>query len=434
VQILGLRIYPKILPISSIISGSNFFRLIEVEAPSLISRHSVNTPLQSGILGIDSLIPVGHGQRELIIGDRQTGKTTVAVDFIINQFKQNTYENFINEYSGLLADIGIVEDPTINFDLLENDAEYCSTICIFTAIGQSGHSIEDDGYIIIVKAAASDEAILQYFAPYSACTIGEEYRDNGYKALIIYDDLSKQAAAYRQISLLLRRPPGREAYPGDIFYVHSRLLERAANLDRLYKGGALTALPIIETKASDVSAYIPTNVISITDGQIFLETDLFYRGIRPAINVGSSVSRVGSAAQKKLFKLVTGSLKLELAQFREVEAFAAFSTDSLDDVTKHALKRGSRLIELIKQRPYDPIDTLSEIILVYSGMSGILDSINLSEIQTFKNNVIQIIRAGLSTAFFNTYILFCIFEEYDSGNFSKNMFLENVRLFLYSII
>ena len=323
---------------------------VEVKAPGIIPRQSVNEPMQTGLKAIDSLIPIGRGQRELIIGDRQTGKTAVAVDTIINQ-------------------------KSIN----ESEDEKKKLYCVYVAIGQKRSTVaqivktlEDAGamkYTTVVSATASDSAPLQFLAPYTGCTIGEYYRDNGMHALIIYDDLSKQAVAYRQMSLLLRRPPGREAYPGDVFYLHSRLLERAAKLNESNGGGSLTALPIIETQAGDVSAYIPTNVISITDGQIFLETELFNQGIRPAVNVGLSVSRVGSAAQTKAMKKVAGSIKLELAQYREMAAFAQFGSD-LDQATQKLLNRGSKLTELLKQNQYSPLTVSEQVVLIYAGVKG----------------------------------------------------------------
>ena len=323
---------------------------VEVKAPGIIPRKSVSEPMQTGLKAIDSLIPVGRGQRELIIGDRQTGKTAVAIDTIINQKKIN-----------------------------ESDDESKKLYCIYVAVGQKRSTVaqivktlEDAGameYTTIVSATASDSAPLQFLAPYTGCTMGEYFRDNGMHALIIYDDLSKQAVAYRQMSLLLRRPPGREAYPGDVFYLHSRLLERAAKLNDESGGGSLTALPIIETQAGDVSAYIPTNVISITDGQIFLGTEIFNQGIRPAINVGLSVSRVGSAAQTKAMKKVAGSIKLELAQYREMAAFAQFGSD-LDASTQQLLNRGSKLTELLKQKQYSPMTVEEQVISIFCGVRG----------------------------------------------------------------
>jgi len=347
---------------------------VDVKAPGIIPRQSVNQPMQTGLKAIDSLIPVGRGQRELIIGDRQTGKTAVAIDAIINQ-------------------------KTINKSGNEKEKLYC----IYVAIGQKRSTVaqivktlEDAGameYTIIVAATASDPAPLQFLAPYTGCTMGEYFRDNGMHALIIYDDLSKQAVAYRQMSLLLRRPPGREAYPGDVFYLHSRLLERAAKLSDKEGGGSLTALPIIETQAGDVSAYIPTNVISITDGQIFLETELFNQGIRPAVNVGLSVSRVGSAAQTKAMKKVAGSIKLELAQYREMAAFAQFGSD-LDASTQKLLNRGSKLTELLKQDQFSPMPVAQQVIAVFSGVRGFLDDVSLNDIKGVEKNIYEEIKAS----------------------------------------
>jgi F-type H+-transporting ATPase subunit alpha len=345
---------------------------VEVKAPGIIPRQSVSEPMQTGLKAIDTLIPIGRGQRELIIGDRQTGKTAVAIDAIINQ-------------------------KTIN----ESDDEKKKLYCIYVAIGQKRSTVaqivktlEDAGamkYTTVVAATASDAAPLQFLAPYTGCTIGEYFRDNGMHALIIYDDLSKQAVAYRQMSLLLRRPPGREAYPGDVFYLHSRLLERAAKLSDANGGGSLTALPIIETQAGDVSAYIPTNVISITDGQIFLETQLFNQGIRPAVNVGLSVSRVGSAAQTKAMKKVAGSIKLELAQYREMAAFAQFGSD-LDASTQKLLNRGSKLTELLKQNQYSPLTVAEQVISVFTGVRGYLDDIELNQIKNFEKDILEKIK------------------------------------------
>ena len=345
---------------------------VEVKAPGIIPRKSVNEPMQTGLKAIDSLIPIGRGQRELIIGDRQTGKTAVAIDTIINQKKIN-----------------------------ESNNEKKKLYCIYVAIGQKRSTVaqivktlQDAGamdYTIVVSATASDPAPLQFLAPYTGCTFGEFFRDNGMHALIIYDDLSKQAVAYRQMSLLLRRPPGREAYPGDVFYLHSRLLERAAKLNEDNGGGSLTALPIIETQAGDVSAYIPTNVISITDGQIFLETELFNQGIRPAVNVGLSVSRVGSAAQIKAMKKVAGSIKLELAQYREMAAFAQFGSD-LDVSTQKLLNRGSKLTELLKQDQYSPMTVAEQVISVYTGVKGYLDSIDINQIRSFEKDLLELIK------------------------------------------
>ena len=349
---------------------------VEVKAPGIIPRKSVGEPMQTGLKAIDSLIPVGRGQRELIIGDRQTGKTAVAVDTIINQKKIN-----------------------------ESDDEKKKLYCIYVAIGQKRSTVaqivktlEDAGameYTIVVSATASDPAPLQFLAPYTGCTFGEFFRDNGMHALIIYDDLSKQAVAYRQMSLLLRRPPGREAYPGDVFYLHSRLLERAAKLNDDNGGGSLTALPIIETQAGDVSAYIPTNVISITDGQIFLETELFNQGIRPAVNVGLSVSRVGSAAQTKAMKKVAGSIKLELAQYREMAAFAQFGSD-LDASTQKLLNRGSKLTELLKQDQYSPMTVAEQVVSVFSGVKGYLDTIDNNQIRSFEKGLLDLIKSEKS--------------------------------------
>ena len=346
---------------------------VEVKAPGIIPRQSVNEPMQTGLKSIDSLIPIGRGQRELIIGDRQTGKTAVAIDAIINQKKIN-----------------------------ESSDEKKKLYCVYVAIGQKRSTVaqitktlEEAGaleYTTIVAATASDSAPLQFLAPYTGCTIGEFFRDNGMHALIVYDDLSKQAVAYRQMSLLLRRPPGREAYPGDVFYLHSRLLERAAKLSDKSGGGSLTALPIIETQAGDVSAYIPTNVISITDGQIFLETELFNQGIRPAVNVGLSVSRVGSAAQTKAMKKVAGSIKLELAQYREMAAFAQFGSD-LDASTQQLLNRGSKLTELLKQDQYSPMTVAEQVISVFTGVKGYLDDLDLGKIKKFEKDVIDKIKS-----------------------------------------
>ena len=346
---------------------------VDVKAPGIIPRQSVYQPMQTGLKAIDSLIPVGRGQRELIIGDRQTGKTAVAIDTIINQKEINKLGE-------------------------EKDKLYC----IYVAIGQKRSTVaqivktlEDEGameYTIIVSATASDPAPLQFLAPYTGCTMGEYFRDNGMHALIIYDDLSKQAVAYRQMSLLLRRPPGREAYPGDVFYLHSRLLERAAKLNDEKGGGSLTALPIIETQAGDVSAYIPTNVISITDGQIFLETELFNQGIRPAVNVGLSVSRVGSAAQTKAMKKVAGSIKLELAQYREMAAFAQFGSD-LDASTQKLLNRGSKLTELLKQDQFSPMTVAQQVIAVFSGVRGFLDDVELSDIKNIEKRIYEEVKS-----------------------------------------
>merc|ERR1712093_675477 len=347
---------------------------VDVKAPGIIPRQSVNQPMQTGLKAIDSLIPIGRGQRELIIGDRQTGKTAVAIDTIINQ-------------------------KEINKSGEEKDKLYC----IYVAIGQKRStvaqilkSLEENNameYTTIVSATASDPAPLQFLAPYTGCTMGEYFRDNGMHSLIIYDDLSKQAVAYRQMSLLLRRPPGREAYPGDVFYLHSRLLERAAKMSGESGGGSLTALPVIETQAGDVSAYIPTNVISITDGQIFLETEVFNSGQRPAINVGLSVSRVGSAAQTKAIKGVTGGLKFELAQFREVAAFAQFGSD-LDAATQAQLNRGQRLTEMLKQNQFEPMTMEEQVCVAYAGVRGYLDRIDSKAVTTYESEFLPYLRAN----------------------------------------
>ena len=347
--------------------------LIEVKAPGIIPRKSVHEPMQTGIKAIDSLIPIGRGQRELIIGDRQTGKTAIIVDTILNQKKLN--------------------------DAAANDSE--KLFCVYVAIGQKRSSVaqivktlEEKGaleYTIVVAATASEPAPIQFLAPYTGCTMGEYFRDRGMHAVIFYDDLTKQAVAYRQMSLLLRRPPGREAYPGDVFYLHSRLLERAAKMSDENGAGSLTALPVIETQANDVSAYIPTNVISITDGQIFLETDLFYKGVRPAVNVGLSVSRVGSAAQAKAMKQVAGSIKLELAQYREMEAFAQFASD-LDASTQQLLARGARLIEVLKQPQFSPYSMEEQVVSLFSGVNGFLDEVKIQDIVRFEQMLLDNIR------------------------------------------
>ena len=347
-------------------------RRVEVKAPGIMPRKSVHEPLQTGIKSIDAMTPVGRGQRELIIGDRQTGKTAVAIDAIIAQkvFK---------------------DDP-------ENKVH-----CIYVAIGQKQSTVAQVveklkrygamEYTCVVTAPASASAPLQFIAPYTGCTMGEYFRDNGMHAVIIYDDLSKQATAYRQMSLLLRRPPGREAYPGDVFYLHSRLLERAAKMGDDHGNGSLTALPVIETQASDVSAYIPTNVISITDGQIFLETELFYKGVRPAINVGLSVSRVGSAAQIKAMKQVAGSIKLELAQYREMEAFSQFASD-LDPVTQRLLARGARLTELLKQDQFAPLAVEEQVVSIFSGVNGYLDGLDTDAVNRYESALLENFRAN----------------------------------------
>ena len=349
-------------------------RRIELKAPGIIPRQSVFEPMQTGIKALDALVPIGRGQRELIIGDRQTGKTAVAIDTILNQ-------------------------KTVNQSKNEKDKLYC----IYVAIGQKRSTVaqivktlEDNGameYTIVVSATASEPAPLQFLSAYTGCTMGEYFRDNGMHALIIYDDLSKQAVAYRQMSLLLRRPPGREAYPGDVFYIHSRLLERAAKMSDEHGGGSLTALPIIETQAGDLAAYIPTNVISITDGQIFLETNLFFAGIRPAINVGLSVSRVGSAAQTKAMKKIAGPVKLELAQYREMAAFAQFASD-LDASTKQLLDRGARLVEILKQGQYSPLTVPEQVVSVYAGVRGYLDKLAVNDVVRFESELLAEIKSN----------------------------------------
>ncbi len=349
-------------------------RRVEVKAPSIIPRRSVHEPVQTGLKALDALVPIGRGQRELIIGDRQTGKTAVAVDTIINQKEVNA-----------------------------GDDESRKLYCIYVAVGQKRSTVaqivktlEENGaldYSIVVSASASEPAPLQFLAPYAGCTMGEYFRDNGMHAVIFYDDLSKQAVAYRQMSLLLRRPPGREAYPGDVFYLHSRLLERAAKMNERNGSGSLTAMPVIETQANDVSAYIPTNVISITDGQIFLETDLFYQGIRPAINVGLSVSRVGSAAQVKAMRQVAGRIKLELAQYREMAAFAQFGSD-LDAATQRLLNRGARLTELLKQDQFSPMAVEEQVVSIFSGVRGYLDGIEVGDINRFEREFLGEMRAS----------------------------------------
>jgi F-type H+/Na+-transporting ATPase subunit alpha len=340
-------------------------RRIEIKAPGIVDRQPVKEPLQTGIKAIDSLIPIGRGQRELIIGDRQTGKTAIAIDTIINQRGGDV-------------------------------------TCIYVAIGQKRSTVAQVvekltrfgamEYTTVVAATASESAPLQFIAPYSGCSMGEYFRDNGQHALLIYDDLSKQAVAYRQLSLLLRRPPGREAFPGDVFYLHSRLLERAAKMSKERGGGSLTALPIIETQAGDVSAYIPTNVISITDGQIFLETDLFYSGVRPAVNPGISVSRVGGSAQIKAMRQVAGSLRLDLAQFRELAAFAQFGSD-LDPATQRQLSRGARLTEVLKQKQYEPLPVEKQVVMIYAATKGFLDDVQPNQIATFEREFLSFVEA-----------------------------------------
>ncbi|MGZ5854161.1 MAG: F0F1 ATP synthase subunit alpha, partial [Xanthobacteraceae bacterium] len=346
---------------------------VDVKAPGIIPRKSVHEPMATGLKAIDALIPIGRGQRELIIGDRQTGKTAIALDTILNQKPLNAQTD-----------------------------EKIKLYCVYVAIGQKRSTVaqfvkvlEEQGaldYSIIIAATASDPAPMQFLAPFSGCTMGEYFRDNGMHAVIIYDDLSKQAVAYRQMSLLLRRPPGREAYPGDVFYLHSRLLERAAKMGDASGAGSLTALPVIETQANDVSAYIPTNVISITDGQIFLETDLFYQGIRPAVNVGLSVSRVGSAAQTKAMKKVAGKIKGELAQYREMAAFAQFGSD-LDATTQRLLARGARLTELLKQQQFSPLKMEEQVVVIYAGVNGYLDPIAVNKVRDFENGLLGLLRS-----------------------------------------
>jgi F-type H+-transporting ATPase subunit alpha len=348
-------------------------RRVDVKAPGIIPRKSVHEPMATGLKAIDALIPIGRGQRELIIGDRQTGKTALALDTILNQKSLNA-----------------------------SGDEKIKLYCVYVAIGQKLSTVvqftkvlEENGaldYSIVVAATAADPAPMQYLAPFAGCTMGEYFRDNGMHAVIIYDDLSKQAVAYRQMSLLLRRPPGREAYPGDVFYLHSRLLERAAKMNDANKAGSLTALPVIETQANDVSAYIPTNVISITDGQIFLETDLFYQGIRPAVNVGLSVSRVGSSAQTKAMKKVAGRIKGELAQYREMAAFAQFGSD-LDATTQRLLARGSRLTELLKQPQFSPLKMEEQVVVIYAGVNGFLDPIPVNRVRAFEEGLLGTMRS-----------------------------------------
>ena len=350
----------------------------EVKAPGIMPRKSVHEPMLTGLKAVDALVPVGRGQRELIIGDRQTGKTAVALDAILNQ-------KSVNEAAG--------------------DDESKKLYCVYVAVGQKRSTVaqlvkklEETGamaYSIVVAATASDPAPLQFLAPYSACAMAEHFRDNGRHALIVYDDLSKQAVAYRQMSLLLRRPPGREAYPGDVFYLHSRLLERAAKLNEDHGAGSITALPIIETQGGDVSAFIPTNVISITDGQIFLETELFYQGVRPAVNVGLSVSRVGSSAQTDAMKSVAGSIKLELAQYREMAAFAQFGSD-LDAATQALLARGARLVELLKQPQYSPLTNAEQVCVIFAGTKGYLDKIEVAQVSAFETGLLNHLRSNHS--------------------------------------
>ena len=352
------------------------YRAVDVKAPGIITRRSVHEPLQTGLKAVDSLIPIGRGQRELIIGDRQTGKTAIILDTIINQKAVN--------------------------DRAKNDKE--KMFCIYVAVGQKRstvaqvmHTLEQYGaldYTIVVAATASESAPLQFIAPYTGCAMGEYFRDNGMHAVVFYDDLSKHAVAYRQMSLLLRRPPGREAYPGDVFYLHSRLLERAAKMNDELGSGSLTALPVIETQAGDVSAYIPTNVISITDGQIFLESALFHQGVRPAVNVGISVSRVGSSAQIKAMKQVAGSIKLELAQYREMAAFSQFASD-LDPATQKLLNRGARLTELLKQKQYRPMPVEEEVVSIFTGIRGYLDELPVEKIARFEKEMLEQLKASV---------------------------------------
>ena len=375
---VGVELLGRVLnPLGEAIDGKASLKdlphhSVMAPAPGIIARSSVNRPIQTGIKGIDALVPIGRGQRELIIGDRQTGKTAIILDTILSQKEKNTV-------------------------LPDNEKLFC----IYVAIGQKQSTVRDImrtleekgamDYTVIVSATASDSAAMQYLAPYAGCTIGEYFRDNGMNAIVFYDDLSKHAVAYREMSLLLKRPTGREAYPGDVFYLHSRLLERAAQLSKENGGGSLTALPVIETQEGDVSAYIPTNVISITDGQIFLESNLFLQGVRPAINVGLSVSRVGSAAQSKAMKKVAGSLKLDLAQYREVMNFSQFASD-LDPATQALLNRGSRLTEIMKQKQYQPYSMPEEVISIFAGVNGYLDEIDLDKISLFETRLQELIK------------------------------------------
>jgi F-type H+-transporting ATPase subunit alpha len=396
-ELLGLVLNALGQPLLANLPTNLEKKQVEVKAPGIIYRKSVHEPVQTGIKAIDSLLPIGRGQRELIIGDRQTGKTALAIDTII---AQRTFQNEVNQKDRL--------------------------ICIYVAIGQKQSTVfqimetlireEAMGYSCIVSATAAEAASLQFLSPYVGCTIGEFFRDIGYHSLIVYDDLSKQAVAYRQMSLLLRRPPGREAYPGDVFYLHSRLLERAAKLSDAIGAGSLTALPIVETQAGDVSAYIPTNVISITDGQVFLETELFFKGIRPAINPGLSVSRVGSAAQLKIMKKVSGSLKLELAQYREMAAFAQFGSD-LDDATLRLLSRGARLTELLKQPQYMPYSVISQVVVLFAGINGFFDSVSLNEVFTLEQSLLNNLQS------FETIQLACdsLLEDSDTEDYTQEL-------------
>ena len=402
--LLGRMVDPLTNPVdgSGPLVGELKDRLVEIKAPGIISRKSVHQPLQTGLKAVDSLVPIGRGQRELIIGDRQTGKTAIAVDAIINQrepikpylpsgWKGTSNEEKLYKLSKF-ATIAVLERP--------NDMQ---VYCIYVSVGQKRSSIiklqtklnqfNCQEFVTIVASAASDVAPLQYIAPYSGCSIAEYFMWKGKHALIVYDDLSKQAVAYRQMSLLLRRPPGREAYPGDVFYLHSRLLERAAKLSDQEGAGSLTAFPIVETQGGDVSAYIPTNVISITDGQIFLDTDLFYKGVRPAINPGLSVSRVGSAAQVKAMRRIAGSMKLELAQFREIESFSQFGSD-LDESTKYLLGRGRKLTEILKQSQYTPLSVDRQLFMIYAGVKGFLDKVDLSKISEYEQALHSVLESS----------------------------------------
>ncbi len=394
-------------------NNTTVFRAVELKAPGIIERASVKEAIITGIIAVDSMIPIGRGQRELIIGDRGIGKTAITIDTIANQRHQNIMDEANKMY------------------------------CIYVAVGQKRSSIiqiinrleaeKALEYTTIVAATSSDSATLQFLAPYTGCTIGEFFRDNGMHALIIYDDLSKQAVAYRQMSLLLRRPPGREAYPGDIFYLHSRLLERAAKMNNNFGGGSLTALPVIETQGGDVSAYIPTNVISITDGQIFLETAMFNQGQRPAINVGLSVSRVGSAAQVKLMKRIAGRLRLDIAQYREAAAFLVYGADALDDAIINVLNKGTMLMQILKQPMVKYMTLLQEIVTLYAALNNYFDSYGtrLYDIYCFKRLISNILACGAS-AYFNTATLTAIIYD-KQDNFTFKMFQEEVNIFLLSV-
>ena len=399
--------------------------LVERKAPGIITRQSVNRALYTGIKAIDGLIPIGRGQRELIIGDRQTGKTTIAIDTILRQ----------NTGTWLSTNINLVSQRKIWGEVIDIEDIYFDVFSVYVAVGQKRSTVvqlfklfNQKGCSLlttIVAATASETAALQYLAPYTGATYGEHFRDNSKDSLIIYDDLSKHAVAYRQISLLLRRPPGREAYPGDVFYLHSRLLERAAQLNKNFGGGSITALPIIETLAGDVTAYIPTNVISITDGQIFLESELFFKGIRPAINMGLSVSRVGSAAQIKAIKQVAGSLKLQLAQFRELEAFVSFGGD-LDEATQITINRGLRLVELLKQKPYLPYDVHNIIVTLYAGLYGFLDNLPVTQVLNFESLLIEKTNQNIE-------FLEILIEDNQFTNISKYLLEEIINQILISI-